>query len=217
MENLSEWQKIQYIIKIILDKILAALLITTLAPLLLMISLLIKIDSKGPVIFKQIRLGKNGRLFTIYKFRTMCDNAVNQGTGIFTSEHDPRITRVGRYLRKTSLDELPQLVNVLKGEMSFVGPRPPLENHPNKYSEYSEFQKLRFKIIPGITGYAQAFGRNSLTWHERIEMDVYYYKNFSLLLDIKIIIATLFTVVLSKGTYPSDNRTKNTNKISREI
>src|SRR5699024_4264338 len=118
------------------------------------------IDSRGPVIFKQRRLGRNGKEFTIYKFRTMINNAENQGMGIKTFVGDDRITKIGVVLRKTSLDELPQLINVLKGDMSFVGPRPPVPYHPRKYEEYNDVQKKRFKVRQGITGYAQVKGRN---------------------------------------------------------
>src|SRR5699024_5539950 len=110
-------------------------------------------------------------------------------------------TKVGKFLRKTSLDEVPQLLNILKGEMSFVGPRPPLVYHPYKYKNYGKEQIKRFQVLPGITGYAQAYGRNSLAWPERIKLDVKYYYNFSLLLDLRIIIATFITIVSSKGTY----------------
>ena len=196
-------QKKQYYIKLFFDKIFAIILLIILFPLFIVIAILIKIDSPGPVIFKQKRIGINGDIFIIYKFRTMCDNAINLGKGIFTSKNDTRITKVGKILRKTSLDELPQLINILKSEMSFVGPRPPLEHHPYYYKDYDDTQKLRFKVLPGITGYAQAYGRNSIKWPERIVMDVYYYENYSLFFDFKIILATIFTVIFSRGTYSS--------------
>lgn len=204
-------QKFQYTFKVLLDKVFSIILIIILSPLLLLVSILIKIDSPGPIVFKQQRVGRNGKSFRIYKFRTMCDNAVNLGDGIFVSSNDSRITRVGKILRKTSIDELPQLLNILKSEMSFVGPRPPLENHPYYYEDYSKEQKLRFKVLPGITGYAQAYGRNKLTWTERIVMDVHYYRRFSLLFDIKIIFATIFTVILFKGTYSNRNSKEKAN------
>src|SRR5699024_1422348 len=120
------------------------------------------------------RLGENGKKFEIYKFRTMIENAEKMGTGIFTSDEDPRITKVGHFLRKTSLDELPQIINIIKGEMSFVGPRPPVPYHPYKYDDYNEIQKKRFTVKPGVTGMAQVYGRNTLSWDERIEHDVKY-------------------------------------------
>lgn len=198
---MSLWQRIQLGFKYLFDKVLALLVLVLLLPLFIFIVLRIKRGSPGPAIYKQKRLGRNGKPFTIYKFRTMCDNAVNMGEGIFVTKDDTRITKIGRILRKTSIDELPQLINILKSEMSFIGPRPPLEHHPYSYEGYSQRQKLRFKILPGITGYAQAYGRNKLTWPERIEMDVYYWEKFSLLLDLKILLATLATVFSGKGTY----------------
>ena len=205
---MSKAKKLQYSIKGIIDKIAALLLIIFLSPLFIITAVLIKLDSKGPVIFRQQRLGRYGKIFTIYKFRTMVDNAVNIGSGIYTSKNDSRITRVGKFLRKTSMDELPQLVNILKGEMSFIGPRPPLVDHPYEYNDYSDRQRLRFLILPGITGYAQAYGRNSIKWPERIKMDVYYYENFSLLFDFKIFVKTIATVLTSKGTYSNRKNVK---------
>ncbi len=198
---MNKIQSFQYGIKVILDKLISILLLIVLSPLLAVVALLIKLDSQGPVIFKQTRLGKHGKPFTIYKFRTMCDNAENMGQGIYVSRDDYRITRIGRVLRQTSIDELPQLINVLKSEMSLVGPRPPLQNHPYYYSNYDKVQKLRFNILPGITGYAQVYGRNKLSWAERIVMDVEYYHRFSLLFDIKILFATIYSVIYSKGIY----------------
>lgn len=189
------------IIKRILDFVLSLVALVILSPLFLIIAILIKIDSNGPVFFKQERLGKNGKVFLIYKFRTMVDNAENIGTGLFTNEKDPRITKIGSFLRKTSLDELPQLINILKGEMSIIGPRPPVPYHPHKYHEYSQEQKLRFTVLPGITGYAQVNGRNEIEWDERIEYDIYYAKNWSLKLDFQIFFLTIKTVFKREGIY----------------
>ena len=205
-------QEFQYIIKLFFDKIFSFLLLIILFPLLAIISLLIKVDTKGPVIFKQERLGKDGKVFWIYKFRTMIDNAENIGDGIYISKNDFRITRVGQILRKTSLDELPQLANILKSDMSFIGPRPPLINHPYKYMDYPKVDKLRFLVLPGLTGYAQAYGRNTLTWPERIKMDICYYENFSLLLDLKILVDTTFTVLSLKGVYSNQNKKEKLSK-----
>lgn len=211
---MSNSQKLQYCVKVFLDKIFSLLLLILLLPLLIIISILIKVDSKGPIIFKQERLGKDGKAFWIYKFRTMIDNAENIGDGIYISKNDFRITRIGQILRKTSLDELPQLLNILKSDMSFIGPRPPLVNHPYKYMDYSKADKLRFLILPGLTGYAQAYGRNTLTWPERIKMDIYYYENFSLLLDLKILVDTIYTVISLKGVYSSPNKKEKLNKVN---
>lgn len=205
-------QKRQYMIKSKFDILFASILLIVLSPIFIVISLLIKSESRGPIIFKQRRIGSCGKAFTIYKFRTMCNNAQNMGSGIFITAKDNRITRVGKVLRKTSLDEIPQLFNVLKGEMSFVGPRPTLENHPRKYEEYNDIDKLRFEVLPGITGYAQAYGRNSISWEKRIRMDVYYFYNFNLLFDMKIIFATFYSVIFSKGTYSNrSNKDKEKN------
>lgn len=178
------------------------------SPILLISAIAIKLDSKGPVFFKQERLGQNGKVFNIIKFRTMVDNAEKMGSGIITYENDPRITRVGNILRKTSLDELPQLFNVLKGDMSLVGPRPPVPYHPKKYEEYPENQKKRFIVKPGITGYAQVNGRNNLTWDDRIELDVQYVENFNILLDLKIIFLTIVKVIKSEDVHSTDVKKK---------
>lgn len=204
--------KLQHAVKRIFDFIASLVGLIILSPLFLIIAILIKIDSPGPVFFLQDRLGKDGKVFKIYKFRTMCDNAVNIGSGIFTNDKDPRITKVGNILRKTSLDEIPQFINVIKGEMSFVGPRPPLPHHPYKYENYGDFKKQRFMMRPGITGLAQAIGRNSFTWDERIELDVKYIKTFNLILDIKIIFMTVFSVLAKKGIYRGEENEKATSE-----
>ncbi|WP_270942180.1 sugar transferase [Romboutsia lituseburensis] len=193
--------KAQLIIKKIFDIISSAIGIVILSPLFLIVSILIKLDSPGKVLFIQDRLGKDGKVFKIYKFRTMCDNAINIGNGLFTDETDSRITKIGSFLRKTSIDELPQLFNILKGDMSLVGPRPPVPNFPYKYDEYSDVQKIRFEMLPGITGWAQVVGRNSIDWDERIALDIDYVKNYSFLWDIKIIILTLAKVVKREDIY----------------
>lgn len=193
--------KANRIIKKIFDITSSAIGIVILSPLFLIVSILIKLDSPGKVLFIQDRLGKDGKVFKIYKFRTMCDNAINIGNGLFTDETDSRITKIGSFLRKTSIDELPQLFNILKGDMSLVGPRPPVPNFPYKYDEYSEVQKTRFEMLPGITGWAQVVGRNSIDWDERITLDIDYIKNYSFLWDIKIIILTLAKVVKREDIY----------------
>ncbi|MCH5169713.1 MAG: sugar transferase [Oscillospiraceae bacterium] len=162
---------------------------------MLIIAVLIKIDSKGPVIFKQQRIGLNGKVFYIYKFRTMVVNAEHTGSGVYSGKGDARVTRVGRILRATSADEFVQFVNILKGDMSFVGPRPPLTYHPWPYEEYTEEQKKMFSVRPGITGWAQVHGRKDVEWHKRIEMNVWYTENVSLWLDIKICFMTFFKVL----------------------
>lgn len=189
------------IIKRILDFVFALILLILLSPLFLIIAVLIKIDSEGSVFFKQDRLGKDGKVFKIYKFRTMCQNAEKKGSGIYTYEEDPRITRVGRFLRKTSLDELPQLINILKGEMSFIGPRPPVPYHPYKYEEYPADAKRRFEVLPGMSGYAQVNGRTELSWSEKFKYDIEYVDNYSFWLDVKIFFLTIYNIFAGKNVY----------------
>ena len=148
-------------IKHIFDKVFCIVLLVLLSPILLLLSIAVKMDSKGPVIFKQKRLGKNGKVFEMFKFRTMYVDAPdlrNEDGSTFNSDNDPRVTKVGKILRKTSLDELPQILNILKGEMSFIGPRPDLPDH---FELYDENDKKKLSVKPGVTGYAQANGRNN--------------------------------------------------------
>lgn len=186
------------IIKNLFDKIISLILIIMLAPFFFITSVLIKLDSKGNIFFVQERVGKDGRLFNIYKFRTMIPNAVNTGLGILTEENDPRITKIGAILRKTSFDELPQLFNILKGDMSIIGPRPTLQYQVN---DYNGFQLKRLLVKPGVTGLAQVNGRNSISWPKRIEYDVKYVENWSLLLDVKILFKTIFVIFKKDEIY----------------
>ncbi|MBQ7373256.1 MAG: sugar transferase [Clostridia bacterium] len=165
-------------------------LIVTAIPMLI-IAVAIKIDSKGPVIFKQERLGKNGRVFKILKFRSMCVGAEQTGSGVYSGKGDTRVTKVGKFLRKTSLDEIPQLFSVLKGDMSFVGPRPPLTYHPWEWDKYTAEQKRMFEVRPGITGWAQVNGRKDVEWNKRINLNVWYIDHLSLWLDIRILFMTV--------------------------
>lgn len=203
-------------VKRFLDVTASFLGLVLLSPLLLAVSILIKIDSRGPVIFRQKRIGRNGKVFEIYKFRSMCVGAEKTGSGVYSRKGDARVTRIGKILRATSIDELPQLLNILKGEMSFVGPRPPLTYHPWKYEEYTDFQKRMFEVRPGITGWAQVNGRKDVEWHKRIELNVWYVDHMSLLLDIKIMFMTAFKVLtnadnensgatVNKSTEPSND------------
>lgn len=189
-------------IKRFLDLILSLLALIILMPVLVIVAIVIKIDSKGPVFFLQERLGKNGKVFKIIKFRTMVVNAEKIGDGLkVKSEKDNRITRVGKILRKTSLDELPQLINVVKGEMALIGPRPPVTYHPHKYDEYPEEQKRRFLVRPGITGLAQVRVRNSATWDERIKIDLEYIKKITFIGDFRIFVNTIISVFAKKDIY----------------
>lgn len=184
-------------IKYVIDKIVAFIMIIILSPLFLIISISVKLDSPGEVIFKQERIGYKGKIFKIYKFRTMVSNAEKMGDGLIVKDSsDDRITKVGRVLRRTSLDELPQLFNIFEGSMSFIGPRPPVIYHPyNGYKSYSKFAKQRFEMKPGITGLAQVKMRNAASWDERIKVDVEYVKKFSLVLDLKILFLTFFSMI----------------------
>lgn len=182
--------------------------IIILSPVFAIISVLIKLTSKGPVFFLQERLGKDGKVFKIIKFRTMIVNAEHMGDGLRVKEGtDPRITKIGRFLRKTSLDELPQLFNTLAGSMSLVGPRPPATYHPyNGYENYPIWAKKRFQMRPGVTGLAQATVRNSASWDERIRIDNEYIDKFNVLFDIKILFMTVARVLRSSDIYaPSQN------------
>jgi len=177
-----------------IDVSIAIIALILLSPILLIIAIAIKIDSKGPIIFKQQRLGVGGVPFNMYKFRSMCVGAEKQGTGVYSFKGDSRITKVGRILRATSLDELPQLVNILKGDMSLIGPRPALTYHPWPYEQYDEHQKHMFDVRPGITGWAQVNGRKEVPWPERIELNIYYVEHLSFALDFKIFWMTIFKV-----------------------
>ena len=167
-------------------------------PIMLIVAIIIKLTSKGPVFFKQDRIGKNGKVFKMYKFRSMVVNAEKTGTGVYSGANDPRVTKIGKFIRKTSIDEFPQFVNILKGDMSFIGPRPVLTYHPWTYDKYTKTQLKRFSIRPGITGWAQVNGRKTVEWKTRLKYDCYYVENLSLLLDLKIIFKTIKDVISSK-------------------
>lgn len=162
---------------------------------MVIIGIAIKIDSPGPVLFKQKRIGYKGKVFEIWKFRTMCVGAEQKGTGVYSEKGDRRITRVGNILRKTSLDELPQLYNTLVGSTSLIGPRPPLTYHPWTFEEYTNEQRRMFDVRPGITGWAQVNGRKGVEWNRRIELNVWYVDHVSLWLDLKIMWLTVWKVI----------------------
>jgi lipopolysaccharide/colanic/teichoic acid biosynthesis glycosyltransferase len=169
-----------------------------LAPFFLGIAVVIILESGLPALFVQTRVGRDGHLFKVYKFRTMVQGASDKGLMTTVAEHDDRITRVGTFLRKWSLDELPQLVNVLKGDMSLIGPRPTLEH---QVSQYTSRQRRRLEVKPGITGWAQVNGRNALPWASRIELDIWYVDNFTLWLDAKILFRTVGVLLHREGLY----------------
>ena len=196
-------------LKRLFDITASFLMLLIFSPVLLLIAIAIAIDSRGPIIFKQRRLGKNGKEFNIYKFRTMVVNA--ESGGVYSDNKDPRVTRVGRVLRKTSLDELPQMVNILVGHMSFIGPRPPLTYHPWPIEEYTDEQRRMFDVRPGITGWAQVNGRKSVEWNKRIELNVWYVDHLSIWLDIKIFFMTIFKVFTN-----ADNENKGATVVKEE-
>ena len=178
-----------------IDTLLSVLALVVLSPLLLLTAIAIKLNSPGPVLFKQQRLGFGGREYTIYKFRSMTVGAEHTGSGVYSEAGDPRVTKIGKVIRATSIDELPQLFNIIKGDMAIVGPRPPLTYHPWPIEEYTPEQLHMFDVRPGITGWAQVHGRKSVEWHERIRMNVWYTQNVSLALDLKILLMTVFKVL----------------------
>lgn len=181
--------------KRVLDVILSLIAVIIFAIPMLIVAIAIKLDSKGPVIFKQDRLGRCGKVYKMYKFRSMCVGAEKMSGGVYSDANDKRVSRVGKFIRATSIDELPQLWNVLKGDCSLVGFRSPLTYHPWPWEEYTEEQRKMFNLRPGITGWAQVHGRKTVEWHDRIAMNVWYAEHCSFILDVKIILMTVFKVL----------------------
>jgi lipopolysaccharide/colanic/teichoic acid biosynthesis glycosyltransferase len=186
------------VIRRTVDVIVSVLALALSAPILALAALAIRLETAGPVIYRQRRSGLHGAEFDVLKLRTMVDGAEHIGAGLAINENDARITRVGAFLRRTSLDELPNLVNVLRGDMSLIGPRPTL---PVQVAQYTERQRGRLALKPGITGWAQVNGRASLPWSERIELDLYYIEHRSLALDARILRRTLAMVLGGSGLY----------------
>ena len=184
-----------------LDVVLASIGLVVGAPVIAVLALAIRLESPGHPFYTQTRVGKDGRSFMIYKLRTMVRGAEFTGAGLAIQEGDDRITRVGRFLRRYSLDELPNLVNVLRGEMSIVGPRPTLVH---QVEQYTERQRGRLAVKPGLTGWAQVNGRASLPWSERIDLDLYYVEHRSLALDLRIIARTVEMVLKGEGLYKGE-------------
>ena len=189
---------IQLLMKHVMDRLAAAVLLCLLLPVLLLIAGAILLESGRPVLFVQSRVGREGKLFQVFKFRTMVHGAAERGLGTTVAKNDDRITRIGTILRKWSLDELPQLLNVLRGDMSLVGPRPTLEY---QVEQYTAFQRRRLEVKPGITGWAQVCGRNALPWAKRIELDVWYVDHFSFRLDARILFRTIGVWLRREGLY----------------
>lgn len=200
--NQNRYEKI----KRFFDICLSAAALVVLSPLLLVIAILIYLEDKGPVIYNQTRIGKDGRAFKLYKFRSMCVDAdeklkdlqkLNERDGpVFKIRDDPRVTKVGKFIRKTCIDELPQLVNIIKGEMSIVGPRPPL---PNEVEQYNSYQKQRLLVVPGLTCYWQIQKGEETTFDEWVELDLKYIKERSILLDFRLILLTFKVILSGKG------------------
>jgi lipopolysaccharide/colanic/teichoic acid biosynthesis glycosyltransferase len=186
-----------------LDVVLSTALLVVTAPLLALAALAIRLESRGPVFYRQLRVGRDGEPFQLWKLRTMVPGAESMGAGIYVLEGDSRITRTGRLLRRFSLDELPNLVNVLKGDMAVVGPRPTVQEQVDRYTDR---QRRRLEVKPGITGWAQINGRTSLSWPERIELDVWYVEHRSLRLDLRILLKTARMLATGHGLYSEDLR-----------
>ena len=182
-------------LKRMLDILLSLIGLVVLFVPMLIVAVLIKCDSPGPIFFRQKRLGRCGKEFEILKFRSMCVGAEKIGTGVYSEKGDARVTKVGRILRATSVDEFPQLLNVLKGDMSLVGPRPPLTYHPWPLDQYTDEQRRMFEVRPGLTGWAQVHGRKNVEWNKRIELNVWYVDHLSLWLDVKILFLTVWKVI----------------------
>ncbi len=186
------------VIRRAVDIVASAMALVLSAPLLVLAMIAVRLESPGPVLYSQRRAGRDGRPFEVLKLRTMVEGAEHIGAGLAIDADDPRVTRVGAFLRRTSLDELPNLANVLRGEMSLIGPRPTL---PVQVEQYTERQRGRLAIKPGITGWAQVNGRASLPWAERIELDLYYIEHRSLALDLQILWRTVAMVLGGAGLY----------------
>jgi lipopolysaccharide/colanic/teichoic acid biosynthesis glycosyltransferase len=186
-----------------LDLLLGCVLLVLTSPLLLAAVIAIRLESRGPAFYRQRRVGQHGEPFELWKLRTMVPGAEEMGAGIYVVEGDPRITRVGRLLRRLSMDELPNLINVIRGDMAIVGPRPTIQDQVDRYTDR---QRRRLEVKPGITGWAQVNGRLSLSWPERIELDVWYVEHRSLRLDLRILLRTARLLLTGHGLYSQDLR-----------
>lgn len=187
------------------DIIFSILLLPFCLPIIFIISCLVKVEDGGQIFYSAQRLGKDGITFKMFKFRSMMMNAPdirNQDGSTFNSSDDPRVTKIGRILRKTSLDELPQIFNVLIGDMSFIGPRPDL---PEQRVYYEAGEEKRLAVLPGISGYNQSYFRNSISWKQRIENDIYYVENLTFIFDVKILFKTIHSILFQKGIFIEDS------------
>lgn len=201
----------KHFFKRVIDLILAIIVLPFWFIILVIIGSIIYFQDKGSIFYNAPRLGKNGKVFKMYKFRSMKVNApdLRNGDGsTFNAENDPRLTKIGKFIRKTSLDETPQLLNIIKGDMSIIGPRPDLPEHRDLYEDNEE---RKLEIRPGVTGYNQAYFRNTVPWKERIQNDIYYINHLSWWLDIKIFFKTAISVLKREDVFVSDKNT-NSNK-----
>ena len=180
------------------DIVIGLLVLAILWPVIALLMLAIYIEDPGPVLFRQDRLGKDGKVFQMLKLRSMKVNSEHTGSGVYSEKGDPRVTKVGRILRATSADELVQAVHLVSGKMSLIGPRPPLTYHPWPIEDYTQEQLHMFDVRPGITGWAQVNGRKGVEWHKRIELNCWYAANLSFKLDVKIFFMTIFKVLANK-------------------
>lgn len=206
--------KFYFSIRRIIDTIIALIALIILSPVLLIVGIAICLESKGSAIFKQKRIGLNGKPYDMYKFRSMVKNAQNMGTGVYSFEGDPRITKVGHFIRRTSIDELPQLWNIVKGDMAFIGPRSPVVGHFPEWDTLNEAYKRRFTVLPGISGLAQCVGRNEFSWDEKVVWDNIYIDKVSkyyILYDIKMWFMT-FTRVFSMSDVAEKQENMEKNK-----
>lgn len=206
--------KFYFFIRRIIDTIIALIALVLLSPILLIVAIAICLESKGGAIFKQKRIGLNGKPYDMYKFRSMVKNAQNMGTGVYSFEGDPRITKVGHFIRRTSIDELPQLWNIVKGDMAFIGPRSPVVGHFPEWDTLNDAYKRRFTVLPGISGLAQCVGRNDFSWDEKVVWDNIYIDKVSkyfILYDIKMWFMT-FTRVFSMSDVAEKQENMEKNK-----
>lgn len=205
--------KIYFFFRRIIDTIIALIALVLLSPILLIVAIAICLESKGGAIFKQKRIGLNGKPYDMYKFRSMVKNAQNMGTGVYSFEGDPRITKVGHFIRRTSIDELPQLWNIVKGDMAFIGPRSPVVGHFPEWDTLNDAYKRRFTVLPGISGLAQCVGRNDFSWDEKVVWDNIYIDKVSkyyILYDIKMWFMTFARVFsMSDVAEKQENMEKN--------
>ena len=201
-KNYCDNRKVSFMykpVKRILDFLISLGALLCLWPLMLIFAFIVKVTSPGPAIFVQQRVGKDGKVYDMYKFRSMCVGAEQQEGGVFCTKGDARVTPVGKFIRATSIDELPQLINILKGEMSLIGPRPVLTYYPKQWEEYTDEELKRFDVLPGVTGWAAVHGRKTNTVEARFAYDNYYVDNLSFSLDLKIFFMTIKSVLTNEG------------------